>query len=570
MRTLVKLFSVFIAALLVACGGGSAPDKSAVRVMAAARAPQKTSCDYEHIYVTVERVRIYQAGGEQRPQELILPTPRRIDLIGLSAGVLEALGVQPLSAGNFAQVRLVLVQNSAADGGATANAVQEGGKGLVPLSTPGAQQSGLKLRANLEVAQDEVADVFLAANPCQSITNLGNGGYVLGPVLAAEARTTAVAGRGEFRVNTTTAGHQRWPVTAALSSGGYVVAWTDESGIFLQRFDLAGAATGGQTRIDIGSEVNAQEPAITGLPGGGYVVTWKSFRPESTSHGSTVHVQAFGPDGATVGAQALVSVGGTVADESQQSVVPLGQSGYLVAWTPYYAIDSVFPAILGQRFDADGAKVGAPTQLVAPALGAWVVASAGLTSGGYVLAWIDGRAGVYTQSFGPAGDMTGGAKFVSFSSDGSVMTDGVAIAGLADGGYVVTWDAYRGSTGWDIVAQQFDAAGTPKSPVDVNTVMAADQIQPRVASLAGGGYAVVWASQDASGWGIYLQRFDGDGARVGGNTLVNTTTELHQMVPDIAGLRDGGYLVTWMSTEQDGGVGADIYAQRYRSDGSAR
>ena len=41
-----------------------------------------------------------------------------------------------------------------------------------------------------------------------------------------------------------------------------------------------------------------------------------------------------------------------------------------------------------------------------------------------------------------------------------------------------------------------------------------------------GGYLIVWSSreQDGDGNGVYFQRYDSSGNRVGGETLVNTTT----------------------------------------------
>lgn len=572
MRILSTLIPLAAASLIASCGGGIGPETwegGAPQIASASALPSATSCGYDHIYVTVERLKVFKTGAA--PEEITLPSPRRLDLVGLESGVLQALGLEPLRGGHFTEVRLLLAPNTGTASGVIANAVQEAGKTLVPLNTPSARQSGIKLQSNLDLARGQLGDLFIDAGVCQPVMNLGKeAGYVLRPVLSVEPRIIVASPQGEFRVNTTTAGDQNWPVVTSLRSGGYVVAWTDTSGVFMQRFDAAGQAIGGEVKIDIGTQVNPQEPAVAGLANGGYVVAWKSFRPESPLHGSSVYAQAYGADGSTVGAQALVSVGGAATDEYQQSIIPLGQSGYLVTWTAYYGLASVFPSVYGQRFDAGGVKVGTPAQLVAPALGAWVVAAASLTDGGYVIAWIDGGGGVHTQSFGPSGDARSVPKFVGSSAASTVVSDGVAVMGVAGGGYVVAWVAQHSGTGWDIFAQQFDAAGAPESDiVAVNSVTALDQFQPRVASSRGGGYAVVWISRDASGWGIYMQRFDAQSGRLGGNTLVNTTTESNQVQPDIAGLLDDGYLVTWMSYGQPGAVGSDIYAQRYAYDGSA-
>ena len=83
----------------------------------------------------------------------------------------------------------------------------------------------------------------------------------------------------------------------------------------------------------------------------------------------------------------------------------------------------------------------------------------------------------------------------------------------------------------------------------VNTATANDQRDPSVAGLSDGGYVVTWMSlsQDGSGYGVYAQRYDATGNTVGSETRVNTTTASHQEFPTVAALSDGGYVVTWMS-----------------------
>jgi len=91
-----------------------------------------------------------------------------------------------------------------------------------------------------------------------------------------------------------------------------------------------------------------------------------------------------------------------------------------------------------------------------------------------------------------------------------------------------------------------------------------------VAALADGGYVVVWESQGQDGDqnGIYAQRYDAAGDRVGGEVLVNATTVDDQDNPAVTGLADGGYVVTWDSEGQEGDNNG-VYAQRYDATGAA-
>jgi hypothetical protein len=195
----LALAAVVAAGTLVACGGGGgdggtpAGGQGTLRV-ALTDAP---SC-YEHVYVTVEKVRVHTSAsagdGESGWQELVLAAPRRIDLLTLTNGVLEELGSMPLPAGRYSQVRLVLAEN----GGSAplANAVQPRGGQLVALRTPSAQQSGLKLQAHFDVVANQIADLVLDFDACKSVVRAGNSGnYNLKPVVSVTPRfTTSVQG----------------------------------------------------------------------------------------------------------------------------------------------------------------------------------------------------------------------------------------------------------------------------------------------------------------------------------------------------------------------------------------
>ncbi|HVZ51759.1 MAG TPA: Ig-like domain repeat protein, partial [Pseudolabrys sp.] len=101
----------------------------------------------------------------------------------------------------------------------------------------------------------------------------------------------------------------------------------------------------------------------------------------------------------------------------------------------------------------------------------------------------------------------------------------------------------------------------------VNTTTAGSQQLPAVAALKSG-YAAVWASnaQDGSSFGIYLQRYSAAGAKLGSETLVNTTTKGSQTQPRIAGLKNGRFVVVWQSAGEDKS-GFGIYGQMFTAAG---
>jgi hypothetical protein len=122
------------------------------------------------------------------------------------------------------------------------------------------------------------------------------------------------------------------------------------------------------------------------------------------------------------------------------------------------------------------------------------------------------------------------------------------------------------------MARRYDAVDQPRGdPFPVNSFTTAAQFQASVASDASGNFVVAWRSflQDpGSSSGIYAQRYDTLGARVGGEFAVNVHTTGTQSSPAVASDADGNFAVTWGSAAQDGS-GYAVMARRYDSGGAA-
>ena len=142
------------------------------------------------------------------------------------------------------------------------------------------------------------------------------------------------------------------------------------------------------------------------------------------------------------------------------------------------------------------------------------------------------------------------------------------VAGLAGGGYVVTWasDQQDGS-GLGVFSQRYDQSGIPIGPESlVNTTTLYNQVSPAVAPLNDGGYAVVWSAWSELGVNVFVQRYYADGSRAGSETRVNDVTTGPDYVESyVAGLLDGGYVAVWSAWDRANG--ATIYFQRYDASG---
>ena len=118
---------------------------------------------------------------------------------------------------------------------------------------------------------------------------------------------------------------------------------------------------------------------------------------------------------------------------------------------------------------------------------------------------------------------------------------------------MVTWrddSGHDGGSGSDIWAQMYSNDGTVTlSDFRVNTYTSSTQQDPSIVALEDGGFVVTWESsgQDGDGYGIYGQRYDVNGAAVDEEFQVHTQTYSQQYDPTVAASADGGFVVAWSS-----------------------
>lgn len=133
----------------------------------------------------------------------------------------------------------------------------------------------------------------------------------------------------------------------------------------------------------------------------------------------------------------------------------------------------------------------------------------------------------------------------------------VAVAGTGD--FMIVWsDLDDGVNSRGVYARVFEASGKPKGPAFlVHENRAGDQVQPKVAADERGNFVVVWQGGtfvrdsavwpggDGDGRGVFAQRFDRNGKRVGGPIRASRTPAGDQASPNVAMEADGGFFVVW-------------------------
>jgi hypothetical protein len=97
---------------------------------------------------------------------------------------------------------------------------------------------------------------------------------------------------GEFLVNTSTAGKERYPSVAGLTSGGFVIAWQTTAGdhrwdIHGRRYLADGQPAGAvEAKINTNTRSDQEHPSVDAHPySDGFIVTWESYGQDGNGWG---------------------------------------------------------------------------------------------------------------------------------------------------------------------------------------------------------------------------------------------------------------------------------------------
>ncbi|NTV95525.1 MAG: DUF4382 domain-containing protein [Thiobacillus sp.] len=241
-KSVAALLAAGALSLLAGCGGGGGSSSTGTLSLSMTDAP---STEYSHVYVTVNSVRVHQstdaAEGDAGWSENILAAPVRVDLIALTNGILAELGQAALPAGHYSQMRLVLASNGASAPYAN-SVVLKGETDEIPLDTPSALQSGLKINVDIDIAPDKVADFVLDFDAYKSVVRRGSSGhYNLKPVITGIPVLSDAGQRVVGFVDDTLA---TTSTTVSVQSGGTVIKAT-------QPFTADGTAVIGNQTVNV-------------------------------------------------------------------------------------------------------------------------------------------------------------------------------------------------------------------------------------------------------------------------------------------------------------------------------
>ncbi len=192
------------------------------------------------------------------------------------------------------------------------------------------------------------------------------------------------AASSEFLVNmTTTTGNQDEPAIAALDGGGFVIVFKDNhtaGDIRGQVFAANGAPVGTEFVVNTTIAGTQTDAHVTGLTGGGFIVTWTDESGMGTPNfdGSAVRGQRFAANGNPDGEEFLVNAI-TEGDQSASGMTTLLDGRVFVTWQDESTLTGQLSdsGVRGQFFDPREAALDLSSkslddQLVGSRLGDWI------------------------------------------------------------------------------------------------------------------------------------------------------------------------------------------------------
>lgn len=386
----------------------------------------------------------------------------------------------------------------------------------------------------------------------------------------------AVEGRGETLISAT-----------ALSNGEFVVTYrADTGGTFQQAFDRTGTKIGNEvTLISDGTSIL---PNVRSLADGKWATFW--HQPTATE-GSNFYYRIFNADGSPDGDARLASTS-IQGGQARIATLTMDGGGHLMFWRGEgtQAGQEDGNGIFYQRFDANGEKIGSETRLnttttgdqsnlrtfssyqLIPDTGQYVAKH-------YVTTWTVTNDPQQEQGvrFVQVLDATGVKTGPEFVLRTVGETPELNFAYLpATGRSVLTWTGKSTRPGHEddsgVFMQVFDASGARiGSEVRVNSTTEGTQRGAIIRDLPNGSFVIAWNGSDGDDTGLFMQVFDANGQRVGGEIRVNTSTTEYQGGVFLETTTDGTLVVGWegvgdQPNQQDGDIG--LFFQRFKINAS--
>lgn len=325
-------------------------------------------------------------------------------------------------------------------------------------------------------------------------------------------------------------------------------------------------------------------PALAALSGGGFVVGWSNddYDYDTSTHSFSIFGRRYSNLSILVDDTPIQISSENGADFHQfPSLAPLADGGFVAIWENMRWSNGWVSTYSGQRFNNTGAKNGLEFQIGATGQYLYLItAVAALSDGGFVVFWsaYDGGNGIYGQQYLSTGVKVNDVFQVvdAYSYGGGYFSSSydfyhLSVTGLEDGGFIVVWANLNADEDeYYILGQRYASTGVEVGSIfQINSHTSGYQICPVVAGLLNGGFVVTWISvgqDDSSVSGVFGRIYSSFGTVLGNEFQVNEYASGKQLTTAVAALSDGGFVATRQKFTE--GVGWDIFGQRYTNIGA--
>jgi len=365
-------------------------------------------------------------------------------------------------------------------------------------------------------------------------------------------------------------GVQWQPAVASFPDGRFVIIWEttyfDTSG----RNELRGRIFNAQGIPVTGAFFVASEttdyvvwPSVATLSDDRFVVVWSSG---VNSHRLTdIYGRIFKRNAKPAGDPFYIN-NRSRYQQRWPSVTRTSDDGFVVKWTEQTGFEQ---GTYGQRFNKKGKEIGGEFSILHDANCCISHDStvAGLVDGGFVVTWrgmVDGKYQAFVQRFSKNGKKKAGPIIVATGR----RVHGASIAALETGGYAVSWyyTSLRDSSRKFLGARSFSKSGKKVGKQFRYRLHDASENRPTsIAGIGNGGYAVVWGNRisEAIDRHAVAQRFSRNGKKRGGLLILNKTGADKERYPVVTGLNGNRYVAIWESNrpETEGYV---LFGRRFK------
>jgi len=361
------------------------------------------------------------------------------------------------------------------------------------------------------------------------------------------------------------------------TDGGAIYVWSDtklgERDLWAQKVNASGDMVWGEPILIDGKLDRQEDPVITRTSDNNYVIAWVDF---SADLDGDIYAQKIDEQGNLLWQVGGVSVCSLVGMQISINMEPDNEGGVFIIW-----VDSRHPSkdLFGQHLSASGNALWTQNGIpIADGLGD-EIQNTMLPDGqgGFIIAYTHSYASnddLYAKHFDSNGTMTWPNPVVISNANGN--QSDIRMAALTDGDFVVTWQDKR-NTDPDIYAQKINLAGdllwgdylVVYSDQDG---LARPQLSPRIVKTSDNCAIIVWEdfSLDTQNADLFAQKISTTGTKLWSEEGVALcTAEFAQYGPRMAPDDNGGCYVVWDDLRNGNAPNDDIYAQHLSSTGVA-